>query len=45
MLIRLAVQPSERFPHHIQLDLAIPLENAGITLTEHLCYEMIRNPT
>jgi hypothetical protein len=38
------VQPSQRFPHHVQFGLAIRCENAGIALTEDLCDEMIRNP-
>jgi hypothetical protein len=43
MLVCPAVKPSQCFPHHIQLRLAVPFENSSIALTEHLGNKMIRN--
>ena len=42
MLVRLPIELGERFPHHVELRLAVTLEHLRITLSEHLRHEMIR---
>ena len=35
------VEPWERLPHHDQLGLAVPLEDASVALPQHLSNEMV----
>jgi hypothetical protein len=45
MLVRLAIQPCQGLPHHVELRLAVSLEDFGIALAKHLCDEMIGDTT
>ncbi len=44
VLVRLPVQLRQRFPHHVQLRLAVALEHRSVALAQHLRHEMIRHP-
>jgi hypothetical protein len=37
------IQSVESFSHHVELRLAIPLEDTGIALTKHQGYEVVCN--
>jgi hypothetical protein len=37
----LAIQPVEGFSHHVQLRLAVPLEDTGIALPKHQRDEVV----
>jgi len=41
VFVCLTVDPGQRFAHHVELGLAIPLKNLGITLPQHLGDEVI----
>ena len=43
MLVRLSVELRQRFPHHVELRLAVALEHRGVALPQHLRYEVIRH--
>jgi hypothetical protein len=43
MFIRRPVQSGERFAHHRELHLAVPLKNFGIALPQHLGYKVVCN--
>ena len=43
MFVGCAVQPFQRFAHHQKFCLAIPLENLGVALPQHLGHEMVGN--
>ncbi len=42
MFIGISVKLGESFPHHVQLGLAVPLEDLRIALPQHLGYEVVR---
>ena len=39
------IQPVERFSHHIQLRLAVPLEHSSIALAKHLRDKVVGHAT
>ena len=43
MLVRLPVELGQRFPHHVELRLAVTLEHLRIALPQHLRHEMTRH--
>ena len=43
MLVGLPVELGQRFPHHVELRLAVALEHLRIALPQHLRHEMIRH--
>jgi hypothetical protein len=45
VFVRLTIQPVERFSHHVQLRMAVPLEDSSITLAKHQCDEVVSYTT
>jgi hypothetical protein len=45
VLVGSTVEAVKRFAHHVQLRLAVPLEYTRVSLTQHLCHEMISHST
>ena len=45
MLVRSPIQSGQRFPHHVELGLAVALEHCRVALPKHLRNKMIRHPT
>ena len=44
MLVRLPVEPCKRLAEHLELGLAVPLEDSGVVLPQRLRDEVIGNP-
>jgi len=44
MLVRLPVEPRKRLAEHLELGLAVPLEDSGVVLPQRLRHKVIGNP-